>query len=156
MPPFDQNPEAIDRTCRQRGRAMKTGSSRGRAVIQCVSRSAESADAFQRALTGTRYPIEDRTHLPVPDTGQGISPRSRCRLQPSRCARARGSRRSRLVPDAAPGRIKVLAGDEAGEARWHASALKGVHHVAILVDDGSCDGAGENSANVRYEMGDVL
>ena len=50
----------------------------------------------------------------------------------------------------------ALAGDEAGEARWHASALKGVHHVAILVDDGSCDGAGENSANVRYEMGDVL
>src|SRR5262249_35100924 len=106
-------------------------------------------DAFQEALTGTRYPLEDRTHVPVPDTGRGISPRSRCRLQPSRRARARGSRRARLVPGAAPGRIKVLAGDEAGEARWHASALKGVHHVSILVDDGSCDGAGENSANVR-------
>src|SRR5262249_23520527 len=40
-------------------------------------------------------------------------------------------------------RIEVLAGDEAGEARWHASALKGVAHLSILVDDGSCDRAGE-------------
>jgi hypothetical protein len=42
--------------------------------------------------------------------------------------------------------IKVLEGDESGEARWQARALKGVHDVSIVVDAGSCDGAGENSA----------
>src|SRR5215813_3771852 len=55
-----------------------------------------------------------------------------------RAAREPGFRRARPVPEGARGpSIKALAGDEAGEARWHASDLEGVHHVSILVDGGS-------------------
>src|SRR5262249_40459214 len=144
MPPFSQNPEASDRTCGQRVRAMKTGSRRGLAETQWISSSAECSGRISKSSDWDS--VSDRRRDASASTGYRPGHIAPLPLQVAAFALRESARIPTSTSRAGfrPGpRIEVLAGDEAGEARWHASALKGVHHVSILVDDGSCDGAGE-------------
>ena len=103
---------------------------------------------ISEALTGTRYPIEDRTHLPVPDTGRGRSLRSRCRLQPSRCESARIPSTSRAGCRSGRGSKCLRAMRREMHDGTQALSKESTMSRSSLLN-GSCDGAGEKLCEMR-------